>query len=175
VMIMCVTLTLSLVHFPMWGSMFLWGDESSEEDYYLNEWSAHEIAMGLHSMSMKFAIESRSQRCPRISLDVSTRFASCVISRRNSRNPSSHRENGSHHNPSSHRQNGSHHNPGNGGSHHNPLSGPLTGGSHLHPIAVLTVEEAAVSDGIDGIYGVDGVDGVGDTSHQRGDSRVTWA
>ncbi|KAG1677418.1 hypothetical protein FOA52_001873 [Chlamydomonas sp. UWO 241] len=62
VMIMGVSCTLVFVHFPMWGSMFFPGNGSSEEDYYLNEWSAEEIAMGLHSTSMKFAMESRSQR-----------------------------------------------------------------------------------------------------------------
>jgi NNP family nitrate/nitrite transporter-like MFS transporter len=62
VMIMCVTLTLALVHFPMWGSMFCKGDGTGEEDYYLNEWSAQEIAMGLHTTSMKFAMEARTQR-----------------------------------------------------------------------------------------------------------------
>ncbi|KAG1663217.1 hypothetical protein FOA52_011310 [Chlamydomonas sp. UWO 241] len=222
VMIMCATLTLSLLHFPMWGSMFVAGDDSSEEDYYLNEWSAHEIAMGLHSTSMKFAVESRSQRCPTLSLDVSTRFADFALDvstrlKRGSRNPSSHRENGSshypgngsHHNPgnggSSHYPgNGSHHNPAGGGSshypgnvshhnpgngsHHNPAGGgsshypsngshhnPTSGGSHHfpgsvhYPVAALTVDEAAIFDGLDGLDGLDGVDGVdggGDRSNR---------
>lgn len=63
VMIMCVTTTLAFVHFPMWGSMFLPASpDVTEEDYYLREWSADEIAMGLHAPAMKFAMESRSQR-----------------------------------------------------------------------------------------------------------------
>ena len=36
VMILAVTALLVLVHFPMWGSMFLPGNpEVTEEDYYL--------------------------------------------------------------------------------------------------------------------------------------------
>lgn len=63
VMIMAVTCTLSLVHFPMWGSLFFPGNPNvTEEDYYLKEWTADEIAMGLHTGAMKFAMESRSQR-----------------------------------------------------------------------------------------------------------------
>jgi MFS transporter, NNP family, nitrate/nitrite transporter len=34
----------------------------AEEDYYLQEWTAEEVAQGLHGGSMKFAMESRSQR-----------------------------------------------------------------------------------------------------------------
>lgn len=63
VMVMAVTCTLVTLHFPMWGSMFFPANpDVSEEDYYLKEWSADEIAMGLHSTAMKFAMESRSQR-----------------------------------------------------------------------------------------------------------------
>jgi MFS transporter, NNP family, nitrate/nitrite transporter len=36
--------------------------EYAEEDYYLQEWSAEEVSQGLHQGSMKFAMESRSQR-----------------------------------------------------------------------------------------------------------------
>jgi hypothetical protein len=36
--------------------------EYAEEDYYLQEWSAEEVAQGLHNGSMKFAMESRSNR-----------------------------------------------------------------------------------------------------------------
>lgn len=34
----------------------------SEEDYYMSEWTPEERAAGLHSASLKFAYESRSQR-----------------------------------------------------------------------------------------------------------------
>ncbi len=44
-MTIAVTTTLSLIHFPMWGSMFFPGsDDYTEEDYYLKEWSAEEVA-----------------------------------------------------------------------------------------------------------------------------------
>ncbi len=63
VMIMCASTLLFFVHFPMWGSMFLPGNpDITEEDYYIKEWSADEIAQGLHSAAMKFAMESKSQR-----------------------------------------------------------------------------------------------------------------
>ena len=46
VMTLCVTATLVFMHFPMWGSMFFPGNpEFTEEDYYIKEWSAEEIAM----------------------------------------------------------------------------------------------------------------------------------
>ena len=46
VMTLCVTATLVFVHFPMWGSMFLPGNpEITEEDYYIKEWTADDIAM----------------------------------------------------------------------------------------------------------------------------------
>lgn len=63
VMTMGITLFLSTLYWPMWGGMFFKGnDEYAEEDYYLKEWSAEEVAQGLHGGSMKFAMESRSQR-----------------------------------------------------------------------------------------------------------------
>ena len=37
-------------------------DGVTEEDYYLAEYSAEEKATGLHSESMKFAFESKSER-----------------------------------------------------------------------------------------------------------------
>ena len=32
---------------------------TAEEDYYIREWTAEEVAQGLHTPSMKFALESR--------------------------------------------------------------------------------------------------------------------
>jgi MFS transporter, NNP family, nitrate/nitrite transporter len=60
---MGLTLPLLFITFPMWGSMLTGPREgATEEDYYLKEWSAEEVAQGLHQGSMKFAMESRSQR-----------------------------------------------------------------------------------------------------------------
>ena len=63
VMTLGMTMFIALCHFPQWGSMFFPGNpDITEEDYYLREWSAEEIALGLHNESMRFAMESRSQR-----------------------------------------------------------------------------------------------------------------
>lgn len=63
IMTLAVTALLPLVHFPMWGSMFFPGNpDVTEEDYYVKEWHADEIAVGLHSSAMKFAMNSKSQR-----------------------------------------------------------------------------------------------------------------
>lgn len=62
-MIICATLCVVPIYFPMWGSM-LFGPKSnvSEEDYYLAEFTNEEINAGLATASIKFANESRSQR-----------------------------------------------------------------------------------------------------------------
>ncbi|KAG2484638.1 hypothetical protein HYH03_016591 [Edaphochlamys debaryana] len=61
-----LTLVLFALWFPMWGSMLTGPKEgATEEDYYLKartEWSAEEVSQGLHHGSMRFAVESRSQR-----------------------------------------------------------------------------------------------------------------
>ena len=63
VMTLAVTMLLFLVHFPQWDSMvFKANPEVTEEDYYIKEWDADEISQGLHSPSMRFAMESKSQR-----------------------------------------------------------------------------------------------------------------
>lgn len=63
IMVVVLTLPLFLIHFPMWGSMLMGPREGAqEEDYYLHEWSAEEVAQGLHQGSMRFAMESKSQR-----------------------------------------------------------------------------------------------------------------
>ncbi|KAG2431535.1 hypothetical protein HXX76_009549 [Chlamydomonas incerta] len=58
-----LTLPVMFIWFPMWGSMWTGPREGvEEEDYYLREWSAEEVASGLHQGSMRFAMESKSQR-----------------------------------------------------------------------------------------------------------------
>ncbi|EFJ43737.1 hypothetical protein VOLCADRAFT_83071 [Volvox carteri f. nagariensis] len=55
-----LTLPLFFIQFPMWGSMLTGPREGAqEEDYYLREWSAEEVAQGLHQGSMRFAMESK--------------------------------------------------------------------------------------------------------------------
>lgn len=55
-----LTLPLFFIYFPMWGSMLTGPKEgATEEDYYIREWSADEVAQGLHHGSMKFAMESK--------------------------------------------------------------------------------------------------------------------
>lgn len=63
VMTLGITMLLFTINFPMWGGM-LTGPKPgvTEEDYYLREWSAEEVSAGLHNPSMKFAMESKSQR-----------------------------------------------------------------------------------------------------------------
>jgi len=62
IMIVCVSTLVLLVYFPQWGGMFCPASQSSEEDYYGSEWSADEQDKGLHSNSMKFAANARSER-----------------------------------------------------------------------------------------------------------------
>jgi NNP family nitrate/nitrite transporter-like MFS transporter len=60
IMIIGLTLPLFFVWFPMWGSMLTGPREGAEEeDYYMREWSAEEVAQGLHQPSMRFAMESK--------------------------------------------------------------------------------------------------------------------
>lgn len=62
IMIVCITTLVLLVYFPQWGGMFCPASKASEEDYYASEWSADEQDKGLHSNSMKFAANARSER-----------------------------------------------------------------------------------------------------------------
>ena len=63
IMIICVTLLIIPIYFPMWGGMFCPPREGVvEEDYYLGEFTEEERAQGLADAAMKFAQESKSQR-----------------------------------------------------------------------------------------------------------------
>ncbi|GMH36518.1 hypothetical protein BSKO_04386 [Bryopsis sp. KO-2023] len=63
IMIICMTLLVIPIYFPMWGGMFFGPKEGvTEEDYYLGEYTQEEISMGLANASIKFAAESKSQR-----------------------------------------------------------------------------------------------------------------
>lgn len=63
IMVICVTLLVIPIYFPMWGGMFCGPKEGVvEEDYYLGEFSEEERAAGLADAAMKFAQESKSQR-----------------------------------------------------------------------------------------------------------------
>lgn len=45
VMTLAVTVLLAFLHFPMWGSMFFPANpDYTEEDYYIKEWTAEEVA-----------------------------------------------------------------------------------------------------------------------------------
>jgi NNP family nitrate/nitrite transporter-like MFS transporter len=63
IMIICVSSIVWLVHFPQWGGMACPASEAAtEEDYYGSEWSDEEKEKGLHTGSMKFAANARSER-----------------------------------------------------------------------------------------------------------------
>ncbi|GAA0175599.1 transporter [Lithospermum erythrorhizon] len=68
VMMICCTIPILFIYFPQWGGMF-WGPSSkgtTEEDYYMSEWSPAEKSKGFHNASLKFADNSRSERGKRV-------------------------------------------------------------------------------------------------------------
>lgn len=68
IMIICCTLVIALIYFPQWGGMFC-GPSSkvtTEEDYYMSEWTSAEKEQGFHKASLKFSENSRSERGKRI-------------------------------------------------------------------------------------------------------------
>jgi MFS transporter, NNP family, nitrate/nitrite transporter len=63
IMVICCTLVVLPIYFPMWGGMLAGPREGVvEEDYYLAEFTEEERAAGLADAAMKFAQESKSQR-----------------------------------------------------------------------------------------------------------------
>lgn len=63
VTVFIVTLCIPFLYFPMWGGMCQPPREgATEEEYYLSEFTHDEISRGMARLSMKFAVESRSQR-----------------------------------------------------------------------------------------------------------------
>lgn len=64
IMIICCSLPILLIYFPQWGGMFCEPSSkgTTEEDYYLSEWSSEEKLKGFHQASMKFADNSRNER-----------------------------------------------------------------------------------------------------------------
>lgn len=64
VLVACVgATTVPLIHFPMWGGMLRGPVEGAEEaGYYISEYTVEEVAAGMATASMRFAVESKSQR-----------------------------------------------------------------------------------------------------------------
>ncbi|QDZ18656.1 MFS general substrate transporter [Chloropicon primus] len=63
VMIVCVTLLVIPIYFPMWGGMFCGPKEGvTEVDYYLADFTEEEKEAGVASSVLKFAKEAASER-----------------------------------------------------------------------------------------------------------------
>jgi NNP family nitrate/nitrite transporter-like MFS transporter len=63
VMMLAVTATLVLMHFPMWGGMLTRGNPNiTEEEYYSRDYTVAEKEQGLHRAILNWANESRSNR-----------------------------------------------------------------------------------------------------------------
>jgi len=63
IMVIGMTSLYMTVYFPQWGGMFFAAKSGvTEEDYYMSEYTPEERAQGLHNNSLKFAMESRSER-----------------------------------------------------------------------------------------------------------------
>jgi len=60
VMIICVTLVVNFIHFPMWGGMWFPGDgTTTEEDYYTNAYTEEEKEQGMADAAYKFSSNAR--------------------------------------------------------------------------------------------------------------------
>ena len=61
VMIICVTLVINFIHFPMWGGMWFPADgKTTEEDYYAgNTYTEEEKAAGMADAALKFSANAR--------------------------------------------------------------------------------------------------------------------
>ncbi|CAM8876711.1 unnamed protein product [Rhodiola kirilowii] len=69
VMMIICTFPLCFIYFPQWGGMFCGPSKkanSTEEDYYVSEWSAKDREKGFHEGSVKFAGNSRSERSKKL-------------------------------------------------------------------------------------------------------------
>ncbi|KAL8519117.1 hypothetical protein ACS0TY_010164 [Phlomoides rotata] len=68
VMIVFCSILIMLIHFPQWGGMFCGPSAkgTTEEDYYMSEWTSAEQEKGFHRGSIKFSENSRNERGQRI-------------------------------------------------------------------------------------------------------------
>ncbi|KAH7515691.1 high affinity nitrate transporter 2.5 [Ziziphus jujuba] len=65
IMIIFCSLPIALIYFPQWGGMICGPSsekKTTEEEYYMSEWTAKEREKGFHEASMKFSENSRSER-----------------------------------------------------------------------------------------------------------------
>ncbi|CAN0893149.1 High affinity nitrate transporter 2.5 [Linum grandiflorum] len=61
--IVSCSLPIGFIYFPQWGAMFCRpAEDSTEEDYYMGEWSSQEKQRGMHCASVKFAGNCRRER-----------------------------------------------------------------------------------------------------------------
>lgn len=61
--VMCATLLVVFIHFPMWGSMFFPGREDvSESDYYMKDYTAEEREAGKADHVLRFAENAKMER-----------------------------------------------------------------------------------------------------------------
>ena len=67
IMVLLLSSTVFLIYFPMWGGMWCRPKPgSTEEGYYLAEFTQEERARGAHFSTLAFAHEARSNRGPDI-------------------------------------------------------------------------------------------------------------
>lgn len=65
VMIMCVTLVVNFIHFPMWGGMWFPADgTTTEEDYYTTAYTEEEKEAGMADAAYKFSSNARQTERP---------------------------------------------------------------------------------------------------------------